>query len=1100
MEDQRAKVLQSTGTAIVLSASDTDTRIFDCTNKCFDAFDRLIAGCRPPRRGITQQLMGRLALWNKYGGARAKPGYRLDDRLRGLDSIADAFVSLLNTIASLLDVAYEGDEAGATSGKTPLALQTPAEESLDQESLDCQSGCMLGKPWDELTSVIGELVSLTRTVRKASILNRSTPVPAHYQRNDSVFFEHTCCLLVRARFPDARSTLTDQLGKSIAVRRNRLLYRRDHEKKMQQTDHERLETSEAEVLKTEPKIPRFESLIPTEAVPGGQSLPASSSNQPPPTMLSMPRHSLIQQRRKELKTAGSVFGRSSRNGDTLVVYPDKPFPDVHDKFSGHCPYCFVPQSLPLTDEDWRAHVDKDLQVYTCLSEHCADPIKFFHSSNDWLSHMLKEHGIDWMKTVHLGLWYCDLKHEKSAGNSIEDITFSNVVKFEIHLSEVHSLDRRKIDMFKRRKRRAGEVRVPGVCPLCEKQPNSVGQSDASHSVSKVQEHIASHLRALALLSLPELDEDPENYRNDAAISIDVASGEHGSQSVDSNTHQLLSNGDSDDATDNPDLRDYTKDQRSHSSDIPASDQWTEQLLHSLLQTKALHAGLQFELHELLSALGMLTETIKVGKPYSSHISLALEKCRVTLIRLVKILEQQGGGSRTWQSSEWTPESHEAAEIARTISLVIESVKTYVRMDDSTSDRTSKSPPVQSEQEVHSQKIEAWLSAPDPWTSHASARQRQEPGLGLWLLQSPSYVEWKFGPNQNLWLYGEPGIGKTVLYSTAVDDVQTSDVPLAIFYFSSSDHHKRTYGALLLSLAAQLAWKEPGLSAIQRAYEDQKTLRESELEDILLAAIPTYNEVFLMLDALDECTADGDNRHSTMYYLARLSKAAPQLKILTTSRDLPDIRDSMAVLGAESVHVPPIADRIVSIDIREIGHTSRLNPRRQGPHDDFPERGRRMQLWPWERAAKRHRSRAQSRPPPWLEEERPFKWHNERPNRIENDRLPPEMSSSTVGVAMRMNDKQTSNENDEPHLSVGAAEPLTMTRHKRNVVELSTLHAASKKQSTCRLCTPPLSNERRLTSMRNDAASLRRKPGEPDIATMLLPRWKDQRWTPRHGKG
>ncbi|SMY24696.1 unnamed protein product [Zymoseptoria tritici ST99CH_1A5] len=966
---------------------------------------------------------------------------------------------------------------------------------------------------------------------------------------------------------------------------------------MQQTDHERLETSEAEVLKTEPKIPRFESLIPTEAVPGGQSLPASSSNQPPPTMLSMPRHSLIQQRRKELKTAGSVFGRSSRNGDTLVVYPDKPFPDVHDKFSGHCPYCFVPQSLPLTDEDWRAHVDKDLQVYTCLSEHCADPIKFFHSSNDWLSHMLKEHGIDWMKTVHLGLWYCDLKHEKSAGNSIEDITFSNVVKFEIHLSEVHSLDRRKIDMFKRRKRRAGEVRVPGVCPLCEKQPNSVGQSDASHSVSKVQEHIASHLRALALLSLPELDEDPENYRNDAAISIDVASGEHGSQSVDSNTHQLLSNGDSDDATDNPDLRDYTKDQRSHSSDIPASDQWTEQLLHSLLQTKAvrfrgpdstilhieerlgpsrtgqhlslqtmdsitwaavedvlqlqehtleaksflnsahddsqLHAGLQFELHELLSALGMLTETIKVGKPYSSHISLALEKCRVTLIRLVKILEQQGGGSRTWQSSEWTPESHEAAEIARTISLVIESVKTYVRMDDSTSDRTSKSPPVQSEQEVHSQKIEAWLSAPDPWTSHASARQRQEPGLGLWLLQSPSYVEWKFGPNQNLWLYGEPGIGKTVLYSTAVDDVQTSDVPLAIFYFSSSDHHKRTYGALLLSLAAQLAWKEPGLSAIQRAYEDQKTLRESELEDILLAAIPTYNEVFLMLDALDECTADGDNRHSTMYYLARLSKAAPQLKILTTSRDLPDIRDSMAVLGAESVHVPPIADRIVSIDIREIGHTSRLNPRRQGPHDDFPERGRRMQLWPWERAAKRHRSRAQSRPPPWLEEERPFKWHNERPNRIEvrQDRIEvghdwpgrsvPEPTTTELApsrsTVVRWQERSTaardeqlyrrSRDEDERQANVERERRATSKRRRRRAidddqaqkersrivdsarrqqeaVDLSTLHAAALKRAEAyeheerrRIA----AEEARRTRHRDHAASALERP-EMDAAT------------------
>ena len=116
------------------------------------------------------------------------------------------------------------------------------------------------------------------------------------------------------------------------------------------------------------------------------------------------------------------------------------------------------------------------------------------------------------------------------------------------------------------------------------------------------------------------------------------------------------------------------------------------------------------------------------------------------------------------------------------------------------------------------KIVDWLSPPDPWTNHHSARQRHEPQTGTWLLRSDQYQRWKGGTVKHLWISGKAGCGKTVLCSTAIEDVQEhcgirNNIGLALFYFSFSDNQKQSYEDLLLSLVAQLAWKEPRLSML-----------------------------------------------------------------------------------------------------------------------------------------------------------------------------------------------------------------------------------------------------------------------------------------------
>jgi hypothetical protein len=217
------------------------------------------------------------------------------------------------------------------------------------------------------------------------------------------------------------------------------------------------------------------------------------------------------------------------------------------------------------------------------------------------------------------------------------------------------------------------------------------------------------------------------------------------------------------------------------------------------------------------------------------------------------------------------------------------------------------------------RIVTWLAPPDPGTNHATARQRHESQTGDWLLKSSQYQSWKTGGIRHLWMYGKAGCGKTILCSTAIEDVrhaceQDPDASHAFFYFSFSDDRKQSDGDLLRSLVAQIGWREPGLSMLRRAYEDAKRSvpGPDELEAILLACVRSCSKVYLLVDALDECPELNQTLQSVLERLERLTRDAPNLRVFATSRELDKIRMSMQALPAEPLRV---MTRAVDADIQ-----------------------------------------------------------------------------------------------------------------------------------------------------------------------------------------
>lgn len=221
------------------------------------------------------------------------------------------------------------------------------------------------------------------------------------------------------------------------------------------------------------------------------------------------------------------------------------------------------------------------------------------------------------------------------------------------------------------------------------------------------------------------------------------------------------------------------------------------------------------------------------------------------------------------------------------------------------------------------KIVKWLSPPDPWINHASARKAHDSQTGSWLVQSATFRKWKLGDIQNVWLHGKAGYGKTILCYTAIEDMRSRcqsdpNVGLAIFYFSFSDDRKQTLVDLLRSLVAQLGQKEPALSMLRQMSESMpdRSPSSEDFEKVLMASIQSYDQVFLFMDALDECPDHHKDREDVLEFFESLAHNAPNIRVFSTSRHVDAISESMKTIRAETICIDTAA---VNADIQMYVH-------------------------------------------------------------------------------------------------------------------------------------------------------------------------------------
>ncbi|KAM5528408.1 hypothetical protein FOXYSP1_18889 [Fusarium oxysporum f. sp. phaseoli] len=181
---------------------------------------------------------------------------------------------------------------------------------------------------------------------------------------------------------------------------------------------------------------------------------------------------------------------------------------------------------------------------------------------------------------------------------------------------------------------------------------------------------------------------------------------------------------------------------------------------------------------------------------------------------------------------------------------------------------------------HFAKIERWLSPPDYSTNANLARTRRHPGTGTWLLDSSAFREWTAGTRRHLWLYGLAGAGKTVLSTTILDHLlQTSTHTTLAYFFDFNDPKKQKMENLLCSLAVQLyrTGNEAmrSLDSLLSSHDDGRRQPDTNaLSACVDAMIQTAGKVFIIIDALDECT----KREELLHWIRGLASSNAQLLV------------------------------------------------------------------------------------------------------------------------------------------------------------------------------------------------------------------------------
>ena len=220
----------------------------------------------------------------------------------------------------------------------------------------------------------------------------------------------------------------------------------------------------------------------------------------------------------------------------------------------------------------------------------------------------------------------------------------------------------------------------------------------------------------------------------------------------------------------------------------------------------------------------------------------------------------------------------------------------------------------------SSNLRDWLSAPDPFSDHNAVLAKRHPGTGMWLVKNDKFLKWLTEGSSTLWLNGFAGSGKSVLCSTAIQLAlrhrgSNSNVGIAFFYFTFNDKSKQDESgmlrALLLQLSCQLRVGPVDLVQLHDRYTTGIP-PSSVLLDYLRRLIEKFEDVYILLDALDESPLERGREHVLDAIEVMRKWRLQSLHLLVTSRKESDIRDSLDLSPSYQVDVRNIeADKDIS---------------------------------------------------------------------------------------------------------------------------------------------------------------------------------------------
>ncbi|KAB8272425.1 hypothetical protein BDV30DRAFT_212009 [Aspergillus minisclerotigenes] len=473
--------------------------IAECARDCRELFHQIC------QLGVMSSLQDRYATFNIWAsdiGVFAKHHHAsLDFRLRDLFDERDLVIQYLVLITGHLQQLYL--LLSATEEVEPPS--TPHEpEAITGDDNEVQQLLL------DITDSLNWLRRLSNTIRRAGLLNPSTqakrfPLTDDDGNDNTAVLQIFFSFLIKRDFPNLSGELCSRVVSGMLLQRRLILYRRSRQRKL-----ELRHVSITPRPLWELPFPKVDQLT----IPyGAPSMPVQKL--PPSTNLSLYTATTLDG--DQFRMAAAAPSRISITKAAPWCAQDRfllpPAPKVHNPGSDLvCPYCcmLLQENVASDPDQWENHVKGDLTPYICLYDNC-DDMSVFYSSEDWVSHM---------RSQHLMRWRC-------VSRDHEVKLFDTQIDFENHIRGCHpgKFTREQLKTYAE----CSAYPLGSIfetCPFCGEESGYLEQ------------HVALHLRNIALRSLPWPDEAEFDVEADTPESSTISS-ERQSRSTTRHSRRLI---------------------------------------------------------------------------------------------------------------------------------------------------------------------------------------------------------------------------------------------------------------------------------------------------------------------------------------------------------------------------------------------------------------------------------------------------------------------------------------------------------------------------------------------------------------------------------
>ncbi|WAO95821.1 C3H1-type domain-containing protein [Fusarium falciforme] len=491
-------------------------------NQCLESFQQCLisaSSVHPREVSMVEDQLARFSSWATSIGVFAPGSASMDHRLRYASEVQSVVTGLLESLNYRVQTCSKVLTQLAESSTTDVSTTT--NDRFGQSFLD-------------IAAEITRLNKISNTIRRASKDTQALKA-SNFQIKDEEgenveplllsHFEHH----IGDWFPGISETIRQRLARAMLLRRKRILYRR----------HRQGNTS----IRSENTISQASVTLPDAQPKAESSLQATSKIKDQKAAMERPAAkvapsqvrsatTLAPEKFKMVSSSPSVVSASrtiASGKHQVLTYPPAPGfaakrryeklrsqriveaagttkePGLRELLESDlqaigeitCPYCLyaLPAAEVFDERKWQNHVKNDLDPYVCLFEDCDQPDILYAHSDEWLGH-LHQHG---------KVWRCSSHREMGPFSTLED--------YMKHMRDVHDtkLSDRQLRVVANRNSRKTAKLFPS-CPLCGREESEVD--------GRLEDHLAGHLRSLALKSLPSYQDEIPDDVGDGNNSID----------------------------------------------------------------------------------------------------------------------------------------------------------------------------------------------------------------------------------------------------------------------------------------------------------------------------------------------------------------------------------------------------------------------------------------------------------------------------------------------------------------------------------------------------------------------------------------------------